>query len=111
MGRMVVNIRTAVVLPAPFGPSRPSTVPVGTARLTPLRAWTSPKCFTNESATMASAGGEGIGPLYANVLEQGQVFIQLKHFGPPTNTAFAVGWLRATSLDSHPDPAARGAGR
>ena len=28
--RIVVKIRTAVVLPAPFGPSRPSTVPVGT---------------------------------------------------------------------------------
>ena len=28
-----MRIRTAVVLPAPFGPSSPSTVPVGTEKL------------------------------------------------------------------------------
>ena len=38
---MVVRIRTAVVLPEPFGPSRPKTVPSSTAKLTPSRARTS----------------------------------------------------------------------
>ena len=40
-GRMrVVSTFTAVDLPAPFGPSRPRTVPVGTARLSPSSAFT-----------------------------------------------------------------------
>ena len=38
--RSVVRMRTMVVLPAPLGPSRPSTEPVGTARSTPSRAVT-----------------------------------------------------------------------
>ena len=38
----VVRIETAVVLPAPFGPSSPSTVPVGTERSRPSSATTSP---------------------------------------------------------------------
>ena len=38
----VVRIRTAVVLPAPFGPSSPRIVPAGTAKSTPARAWVSP---------------------------------------------------------------------
>ena len=40
--KRVVRIRTAVVFPAPLGPRRPRTVPVGTSRDTPSRAWTSP---------------------------------------------------------------------
>ena len=36
----VVRMRTVVVLPAPFGPSRPSTAPSGTSRLTPSIART-----------------------------------------------------------------------
>ena len=40
-GSSVVRIRTAVVLPAPFGPSRPSTVPVSTCRSIPHSASTS----------------------------------------------------------------------
>ena len=40
--RRVVRIRSAVVLPAPFGPSRPNTVPVSTVRSTPRRASTVP---------------------------------------------------------------------
>ena len=43
--RIVVRMRTAVVLPAPLGPSRPSTVPVGTAKSTPSSATTVPKHF------------------------------------------------------------------
>ena len=39
----VVRIRTAVVLPAPLWPSRPSTVPGSTARSRPLRASVAPK--------------------------------------------------------------------
>ncbi len=38
----VVSTRTAVVLPAPFGPSRPRIVPAGTSKETPARAWVSP---------------------------------------------------------------------
>ena len=42
-GRLsVVRTRTAVVLPAPFGPSRPQTVPAGTSRSTPCSACVSP---------------------------------------------------------------------
>ena len=37
----VVRMRTVVVLPAPFGPSRPSTVPSRTSRSTPSSARTS----------------------------------------------------------------------
>ncbi len=36
----VVRILTVVDLPAPFGPSRAKTVPVGTAKLSPSRART-----------------------------------------------------------------------
>ena len=43
----VVRMLIAVVLPAPFGPSRPSTVPFSTSRSIPLSAWTSPKCLTS----------------------------------------------------------------
>ena len=49
----VVIIRTVVVLPAPLGPSMPSTVPSGTLRLTPSTATVSPKCLTRFSASMA----------------------------------------------------------
>ena len=49
----VVIIRTVVVLPAPLGPSIPSTVPAGTLRLTPSTATVSPKCLTRFSASMA----------------------------------------------------------
>ena len=38
----VVSTRTAVVLPAPFGPSSPRMVPAGTAMSTPASAWVSP---------------------------------------------------------------------
>ena len=38
----VVRIRTAVVLPAPFGPSSPKTLPASTWRSTPRSASTSP---------------------------------------------------------------------
>ena len=41
--RSVARMRTVVVLPAPFGPSRPRTVPSSTTRSTPSRARTS--CF------------------------------------------------------------------
>ncbi len=34
----VVRIRTVVVFPAPFGPSRPRMLALGTVKLTPRRA-------------------------------------------------------------------------
>src|SRR4051794_3300936 len=49
----VVSTRTVVVLPAPFGPRTPSTVPAGTARSTPRRAWTEPKDFCSPSTRIA----------------------------------------------------------
>jgi hypothetical protein len=38
----VVRMRTAVVLPAPLGPSRANTVPAATEKLSPSSARTSP---------------------------------------------------------------------
>ena len=38
----VVRMRTAVVLPAPFGPSSPRIDPAGTPKSTPASAWVSP---------------------------------------------------------------------
>src|SRR4051794_19759815 len=51
----VESTRTAVVLPAPFGPSRPSTLPGATSRSTPSRARTSPKDLTRPEAVMAGS--------------------------------------------------------
>ena len=47
----VVRIRTAVVLPAPFGPSSPSTWPRSIERSTPRSASVSPKRLVSPSAT------------------------------------------------------------
>src|SRR5687767_4541379 len=46
-------MRTVVVLPAPFGPSRPYTVPAGTVRSTPSTARVSPKTLTRPDVSMA----------------------------------------------------------
>ena len=46
-------MRTAVVLPAPFGPSTPSTVPRGTDRSIPRSACTSPNDLTRPSTRIA----------------------------------------------------------
>jgi hypothetical protein len=51
----VVSTRTAVVLPAPLGPSSPSTLPGGTCRSTPARARTSPKDFTRPVTLIAGS--------------------------------------------------------
>ena len=40
-----------VVLPAPFGPSRPTTVPSGTRKSTPSSAVNDPNRLTNPSAS------------------------------------------------------------
>src|ERR1700712_3225519 len=47
-------MRTAVVFPAPFGPSSPSTVPVGAVRSTPSSATTSPYDLTSPCASIAA---------------------------------------------------------
>ncbi len=52
----VVRIRTAVVFPAPFGPSSPRTVPAGTAKSTPPRASVSPYLLTRPSASIIVSG-------------------------------------------------------
>ena len=49
----VVIMRTVVVLPAPLGPSSPSTEPLGTEKLTSSTAAVSPKCLTRFSASIA----------------------------------------------------------
>src|SRR4051812_10783596 len=51
----VVRIFTAVVFPAPFGPSRPNTVPSGTENVSPSSARTPPGyVLTRSSASIAS---------------------------------------------------------
>src|SRR5580693_2133750 len=52
-GSSVVKIRTAVVLPAPLGPSTPSTVPCGTDRSMPRSACTSPNDLVKPSTMIA----------------------------------------------------------
>src|SRR5204863_6956164 len=49
----VARIRTSVVLPAPFGPSRPKTMPSGTSRSTPARAVVDPNRLTTPSTRTA----------------------------------------------------------
>src|SRR6478609_5534416 len=48
-------MRTSVVLPAPFGPSRPKTMPSGTSRSTPARAVVDPNRLTTPATR--TAGG------------------------------------------------------
>ena len=55
--RMVERIRTAVVLPAPLGPSSPSTVPVSTSSETPSRARTLPRVKTLTRSWASTARG------------------------------------------------------
>ena len=49
-GRMPASIRSVVVFPAPFGPSRPTTSEGETRRLTSLTAATGPNRFWSDSA-------------------------------------------------------------
>jgi hypothetical protein len=56
----VVSTRTAVVLPAPLGPSSPSTVPRGTARSIPASASTAPYRFMTPSTTTARSVGPAV---------------------------------------------------
>ena len=49
----VARMRTAVVLPAPLGPSTPRTVPGGTARSTPSRACGLAEALPSPSASIA----------------------------------------------------------
>src|SRR5690348_17256240 len=57
--RMVVRIRTAVVLPAPLGPSRPSTVPASTVRSMLSSATTGPNRLTSPCAAIAGSAMPG----------------------------------------------------
>src|SRR6266542_6202792 len=50
----VVRIRTAVVLPAPLGPSNPRIVPRGTAKSSPSSAVTFPNRFTSPDVRIIS---------------------------------------------------------
>ncbi len=51
----VVRIRTSVVLPAPFGPSSASTLPVSADRSTPASACVVPKRFATASTSIAAS--------------------------------------------------------
>src|SRR5947207_1484470 len=51
----VATTRTAVVLPAPFGPSRPNTDPAGTSKSMPPSAVTSPKRLVSPSTRIAGS--------------------------------------------------------
>jgi topoisomerase IA-like protein len=44
-----------VVLPAPFGPSRPKQLPAGMAKLSPSTALTPGKCLTRSTTSMMAA--------------------------------------------------------
>ena len=57
----VARILTAVVLPAPFGPSTPSTLPAVAARSTPASAVTAPNCLVKPRASNAYGGAAPIG--------------------------------------------------
>ncbi len=48
----VVRMRTTVVLPAPFGPSRARMLPFSTDRSRPTRACTAPYLFTSPFASI-----------------------------------------------------------
>src|SRR5688500_13310807 len=48
----VVRTRTAVVLPAPFGPSMPRMVPSATSKSRPASAWVSPKDLWRPTASI-----------------------------------------------------------
>ena len=54
--RMVDKMRTAVVFPAPFGPSRPSTVPASTSSDTRSSARTLPRGNTLTRSCASTAG-------------------------------------------------------
>src|SRR6476646_6674517 len=51
-------MRTSVVLPAPFGPSRPKTMPSGTSRSTPARAVVDPNRLTTPATRTAGGAPE-----------------------------------------------------
>src|SRR5215472_15883468 len=77
--RMVVRIRTAVVLPAPLAPSRPSTVPAWTAKSMPSSATTGPNRLTSPRAPIAGSATAGQGPRQP---EQGQHAVVEPGHGP-----------------------------
>ena len=51
-----VSIRIVVDLPAPFGPSSPSTIPEGTSRSSPFTAVMGPNCLTTPEREIAKIG-------------------------------------------------------
>src|SRR5882762_4605288 len=61
-GVSVVIIRINVVLPAPFGPSKPKISPVGTVKLTSFTATKSPNCFLSLLTSIAFVSVVFIGP-------------------------------------------------
>ena len=55
-GRLrVVRMRTAVLLPAPFGPSTPRIAPLGTSRSSPLSATVEPYRLTRPCASIITS--------------------------------------------------------
>ena len=55
----VARMRTKVVLPAPFGPSSPRTVPRSTVRLTPVSALVEPNALVIPKTSIMGVPGAG----------------------------------------------------
>ena len=79
----VVSMRTSVVLPAPLGPSSPSTEPCGIAKLTPSTATVSPKCFTRSMASTAVGAPE---TAVADLRPSRAVRIMVENLGTASDT-------------------------
>src|SRR5687768_6512964 len=55
------RISTVVVLPAPFGPSKPKISPGATSKLTPSTAWTDPYALRTSPTRMTAPAASGRG--------------------------------------------------
>src|SRR3954453_2713047 len=96
----VVRIFTAVVLPAPLGPSTPSTEPSGTRRSRPSRAFTPLECSTSPRAITASVTSNTLPPTLDPVRHD---FLRAMT-GPQPLTASAVPRVPSQVVAQREDP-------
>src|SRR6266487_4506869 len=92
----VVRMRTAVVLPAPLGPSTPSTVPRGTDRSMPLNACTSPNDLVKPSTRIA--GPELTCPTTSSLSGREPRNVRAKNLPSPVDR------VRRQSVPGRPEP-------
>src|SRR5215207_6238668 len=81
--RSVVRMDTAVVFPAPLGPSSPRTVPSGTVRSRPVRATRSPYLLTRPRDSMAPRPPRGAGDVvngYMDLPSRTYQFVRCKSY-------------------------------